>query len=108
MSRFKNLFAVAGLTAGMLLGLSTAAHAEDWDRDSRHDRYERREHYRDYDRDYWRDRDGCYYRRVWNPYRGWVVERYYPQPPAWDRHDNGRHLGWYKHEGREWHDRDDD
>jgi hypothetical protein len=104
MNRFKNLIAVAGLTAGMLFGVTTAARADDWDRDGGRDRYQQREQYRDY----WRDRDGRYYRRVWDPYRGWVVMRYYPQPPAWERHDNGRHLGWYKHEYRERHDRDDD
>jgi hypothetical protein len=103
MTGFKNFLAVAGLTAGMLIGATTAARAGDWDRDNWHDRYAQREQYRGY----WRDRDGRYFRRVWDPYRGWIVVRFYPEAPAWDR-DRGRHLGWYKHDGHEWHDRDDD
>ena len=104
MLRFKNLLAVAGLTAGMLFGVTTTARADDWDHDHWRDRYEQRAYYGDY----WRDRDGRCYRRVWDPYRGWIVVRFYPEPPAWERHDNGRHNGWYKHEYREWHERDDD
>ena len=106
MFRFKKLLAVAGLGVGMLFSLGTAAQAEDWDHDGwrDRDRYEQRERYPEY----WRDRDGRCFRRVWDPYRGWIVVRYYPAPPAWERHDNGRHLGWYKHEYRERHDRDDD
>lgn len=88
----------------MLFSVTATARANDWDRDDYRDRYQQREDYRGY----WRDRDGCYYRRVWDPYRGWIVVRFYPQPPAWERHDNGRHLGWYKHEHRDGHDRDDD
>ena len=104
MSRLKHLLATAGLTAGMLLGITSTAHAGDWDRDHGRDGYEQRS----YDGDYWRDREGRYYRRVWDPYRGWVVVRFYPEPPAWEGHDRGRHRGWYKHHQREWHDRDDD
>ncbi len=104
MSRFRNLLAVAGLSAGMLFGFTSAAHADDWDHDHWRDRYEQRAYYGDY----WRDRDGRCYRRVWDPYRGWIVVRFYPEPPAWERHDRGRHRGWYKHEDRDWHDRDDD
>jgi hypothetical protein len=104
MTRFKNLLAVAGLTAGMMFSVSATARANDWDRDDYRDRYQQRQQYREY----WRDRDGRCFRRVWDPYRGWIVVRYYPPVPQWERHDNGRHLGWYKHEGRERHDRDDD
>jgi hypothetical protein len=104
MNRFRNLLAVAGLTAGMLLGVRATARADDWNHDQWRDRYEQRA----YEGSYWRDRDGRYYRRVWDPYRGWIVERFYPEPRAWERHDNGRHRGWYKHGYRDWHDRDDD
>ncbi len=104
MKRFKNLLAVTGLAAGMLFGLTSSALARDWDRDDWRAPYQAQRY-----PDYWRDRDGRCYRRVWDPYRGWVVERYYPQPPAWDGHDRGRHRGWYKQDDRrEWHDRDDD
>ena len=102
MTRFRNVLAVASLTSGMLFSVSAVARADD--HDGWHDRYEQREHYREY----WRDRDGRYYHRVWDPYRGWIVMRYYPPAPEWEGHDRGRHNGWYGHEHREWHDRDDD
>lgn len=101
-TRFRNLLAVAGLAAGVLFGITTSARADDWDHDHWRDRAEQRTYYGDY----WRAPDGRYYRRVWDPHRGWLVVPFYPEPPAW--HDHGRHRGWYKHERREWHDRDDD
>lgn len=104
MTLFKNFLAVAGLASGMLFAMSTTARASDWDHDGWRDRSETREQYRDY----WRDRDGRCFRRVWDPYRGWIVVRYYPPVAYRERHDNGRHEGWYKQEHRERHDRDDD
>jgi hypothetical protein len=104
MTRFRNFVAVAVLTAGMLFGITTASSAHDWDHDDWRGPYQAERY-----PEYWRDRDGRCYRRVWDPYRGWIVVRFYPEPPAWERHDRGRHRGWYKHEERgEWRDRDDD
>jgi hypothetical protein len=107
MKRIKNLLIMLGLTSAMLFGTAAFAHADD-DHDGWRDRQERREEYREQ----WRGRDGAYYRRVWDPYRGWIVVRYRPHR-YWDRddyrdHDRGLHRGWYKHEGRSGHDRDDD
>ena len=105
MTRVKNWLAVAGVIFGILFAVSPAARAHDWDRDNSRDYYQERQH----DREYWRDRDGRCFRRVWDPYRGWIIVQYYPQPRAWRwNHDHGRHLGWYKHQYREWNDRDDD
>ncbi len=104
MTRFRKLLAVAGLAAGMVFSISSTARANDWDRNDWRDRYQQREPHRDY----WRDRDGRCFRRAWDPYRGWIVVQVYPQPPYYMRHDHGRHQGWYKHEHREWRDRDDD
>lgn len=101
MARFKNFLPVAVLTAAMLFSFGATAMANDGDRDHYRDRYERREEYRAY----WRDRDGRSFRRVWDPHRGWVVERYRPPRSQWEDHDRGRHWGSYKREGR---DRDDD
>lgn len=103
MNRFRWLLAVAGLA--FVFGTAAAARADDWDRDDRRDRYEQREQYREYAGYGYRP----YYRRVWDPYRGWIVIYYRPQYRGWDRHhDGGRHRGWYKHEDREWRERDDD
>ena len=101
MTRFKNFLAVAALTAAMLFSVSATARSNEWDRDDYQNRYEQREQHREY----WRDRDGRTFRRVWDPHRGWVVERYVPPRNEWKHHDNGRHWGSSKHEG---HDRDDD
>ena len=80
MVRFKNLLAVAALMTGILFGVTGAARADDWDHDHWRDRYEQRAYYGDY----WRDRDGRCYRRVWDPYRGWIVVRFYPEPHSGD------------------------
>jgi hypothetical protein len=106
MKRIKNLLVMAGLSSAMLLGTAALAHADD-DHDAWRDRHEQREAYREQ----WRGRDGAYYRRVWDPYRGWIVVRTRPFR-YWGRddrdHDRGQHRGWYKHEDRGWRDRDDD
>lgn len=103
MRRIKNLLVMAGVSTALLLGTASFARADD-DHDGWRDRQERREEYREY----WRGRDGVYYRRVWDPYRGWIVVPYRPYR-YWDRdHDRGLHRGWYKNEGRERRDRDDD
>jgi hypothetical protein len=104
MTRFRNFLWVAVMTSAMLFSLRATARANDEDRNYYGDRYEQRENRRGC----WRDRDGRSFRRVWDPNRGWVVERYFPPRSQWEHHDNGRHLGSYKHEGREGHDRDDD
>jgi hypothetical protein len=105
MKRIKNLMAMLGLTVAMLFGTAAFAHADD-DHDDWRDRQER-----GYSQQQWRGRDGAYYRRVWDPYRGWIVVRYRPYR-YWVRHDyrdhdRGLHRGWYKHEGHD-RDRDDD
>ncbi len=104
MTRFKKVLAVAGLVTGMLFAVMPAARANDGDGDDWRDRYEQREQYRDY----WRDRDGRCFRRVWDPYRGWVVVPVYPPQRYYVHPDRGRHEGWYKHEHHDWRDRDDD
>jgi hypothetical protein len=104
MNRFKNFLPVAALTAAMLFSLRATARANDGDRDYYGDGHEQHEEYRAR----WRDRDGRSFRHVWDAHRGWVVERCYPPPSQWQDHDKGRHLGSYKHEGREEHDGDDD
>jgi hypothetical protein len=104
MNRFKNFLPVAALTAAMSFSLCATARANDGDRDHYADRHEQHEGYRAR----WRDGDGRSFRRVWDPYRGWVVEPCYPPPSQWQDHDRGRHLGSHKHAGREEHDGDGD